>query len=49
VVAKSMAYLAAVNEEGDPSIGTKIFENLILFILELDNLIHLNNKKASNY
>ena len=27
--AKSIAYVAAVNEEGDPSIGTMIFENFI--------------------
>ena len=41
-----MAYIAEFNEEEDPSIGTKIFEYLILFVLELDNHIHLNNKKS---
>jgi hypothetical protein len=46
VVAKSIAYIAAFNEELEPSIGTKIFEYLILFVLELDNQIHLNNKKS---
>jgi hypothetical protein len=29
---KSIAYVAVVNEDGDPSIGTKIFENFIFCI-----------------
>jgi hypothetical protein len=37
VVAKSIAYVAAVNDDGDPSIGIKIFENFILCVLKLDN------------
>jgi hypothetical protein len=37
--------MAALNEEEDPSIGTKIFEYLIFFVFELDSQIHLNNKK----
>jgi hypothetical protein len=37
--------MAAFSEGEDPSIGTKIFEYLILFVFELDNQIHLNNKK----
>lgn len=42
--AKSVAYLAEVNEDGDPSIGTKIFENLIFFVFEVDSQIHLTIK-----
>jgi hypothetical protein len=36
VVAKLIAYFAAFNEDRDPSMGTRIFENLVLSVFELD-------------